>query len=57
LSLIEDEVLLVLPFAPRCARAVCVEAPLAAPEPAAPRASPFAALAGLTYVAAKKAKH
>jgi uncharacterized protein len=57
LTLIEDEVLLVLPFAPRCDRAACAEAPLAARDPDAPRASAFAALAGLKSVAAKKAKH
>jgi len=57
MTLIEDEVLLVLPFAPRCGRPVCAEAPLAAPELAVPRASAFAALAGLKSVAAKKAKH
>jgi uncharacterized protein len=57
LTLIEDEVLLVLPFAPRCGRAACAEAPLAVPQPAAPRASAFAALAGLKNAAAKKAKH
>ena len=57
MTLVEDEVLLVLPFAPRCERAACAGAPLAAHDPAAPRASAFAALAGLKKVAAKKAKH
>jgi uncharacterized protein len=57
MTLIEDEVLLVLPFAPRCERAACAGAPLAAHEPALPRPSAFAALAGLKKVATKKAKH
>jgi uncharacterized protein len=57
MTLIEDEVLLVLPFAPRCGRAACAEAPLASGQLDAPRASAFAALAGLKNVAAKKAKH
>jgi uncharacterized protein len=57
LTLIEDEVLLALPFAPRCGREACAEAPLAAREPAAPRASAFAVLAGLKGDGAKKAKN
>ena len=57
LTLIEDEVLLVLPFAPRCERAECAGAPRVALEPAAPRSSAFAALAGLKSDVAKKAKH
>ena len=57
MTLIEDEVLLVLPFAPRCERVACAGTPLVAHDPAAPRASAFAALAGLKNVAAKKAKY
>ena len=57
MTLIEDEVLLVLPFAPRCERVACAGAPLVARDPAPPRASAFAALAGLKKVAAKKAKY
>ena len=57
MTLIEDEVLLVLPFAPRCERVACAGAPLVVPDPAPPRGSAFAALAALKNVAAKKAKH
>ena len=57
MTLIEDEVLLALPFAPRCERDACAEAPLAARDPDAPRASAFAALAGLKGDGAKKAKN
>ena len=57
MTLIEDEVLLALPFAPRCLRAACAATPLSARVPAPPRASAFAALAGLKNDAAKKAKN
>jgi uncharacterized protein len=57
LTLIEDEVLLVLPFAPRCERVACTGAPLTVPDPAPPRGAAFAALAALKNVAGKKAKH
>jgi uncharacterized protein len=56
MTLVEDEVLLALPFAPRCERAVCTGAPRVAQDMAAPRASAFAALAGLKSGVAKKAK-
>jgi uncharacterized protein len=56
MTLLEDEVLLLLPFAPRCERAACAGATAAARDAAAPRESAFAALAGLRNVAAKKAK-
>ena len=46
-TLIEDEVLLALPFAPRCERRECRERALSAQDPETPRASAFAALAGL----------
>ena len=57
MTLIEDEVLLALPFAPRCERATCAGAPLAAQDTAPARAPAFAALAALKDGAAKKAKH
>ena len=57
MTLIEDEVLLVLPFAPRCERVTCAGASLVVPDPAPPRGSAFAALAALKNFAAKKAKH
>ena len=47
LTLIEDEVLLALPFAPRCERPGCAGEPLQSRDPDAPRPSAFAALAGL----------
>ena len=47
LTLIEDEVLLALPFAPRCERPGCAEARCSHGDPDAPRTSAFAALAGL----------
>ena len=47
LTLIEDEVLLALPFAPRCERPGCAGSPLQSRDPDAPRPSAFAALAGL----------
>jgi uncharacterized protein len=46
-TLIEDEVLLALPFAPRCERPECQERALPTVDTGAPRASAFAALAGL----------
>ena len=55
-TLIEDEVLLALPFAPRCERRECQERALAALDPEAPRASAFAALAGLKKDDAGKTK-
>jgi uncharacterized protein len=53
LTLIEDEVLLALPFAPRCERPGCAEEPLRSHDPDMPRASAFAALAGLKNDRAK----
>jgi uncharacterized protein len=47
LTLIEDEVLLALPFAPRCERPGCAGEPLHAHDPNMPGPSAFAALAGL----------
>ncbi len=47
LTLIEDEVLLALPFAPRCERPGCAGSPLQSRDPNAPRPSAFAALGGL----------
>jgi len=48
-TLIEDEVLLALPFAPRCERPECAGNPLQSVDPEAPRTSAFAALAGLKH--------
>ena len=48
-TLIEDEVLLALPFAPRCERPECAGNPLQSVDPDAPRTSAFAALAGLKH--------
>ena len=53
LTLIEDEVLLALPFAPRCERPGCAGSPLQSLDPDAPRTSAFAALAGLKHDDAK----
>jgi uncharacterized protein len=47
LTLIEDEVLLALPFAPRCERPGCAGEPLHSQDPNMPGPSAFAALAGL----------
>jgi uncharacterized protein len=57
-ALVEDELLLTLPFAPRCPEAEC---PAAGTLPPAARktedgASPFGALAGLKAAAGKKAR-
>ena len=52
-TLIEDEVLLALPFAPRCGQPECQERALSAQGPGTPRASAFAALAGLRKGAGK----
>jgi uncharacterized protein len=57
MTLIEDEMLLALPFAPQCERKACAAAPLLARNAGPPRASAFAALAGLKNDAAKKAKN
>jgi uncharacterized protein len=57
LTLIEDEVLLALPFAPRCERPECAGQPLHSLDPDAPRSSAFAALAGLKNDIAGKAKN
>ena len=46
-TLIEDEVLLALPFAPRCERPGCAGEALHAHDPNTPGPSAFAALAGL----------
>ena len=54
--LIEDELLLTLPFAPHCGRAVCAKSPLYADAAAEGPASAFAALAGLERDNAKKPK-
>ena len=58
-TLAEDELLLTLPFAPRCERAACTGSAIAAVAAAnAPAAtSAFAALADLKAVSAKKAKN
>jgi uncharacterized protein len=53
LTLIEDEVLLALPFAPRCERPGCAGEPMHSHDPDMPRASAFAALAGLKDDGAK----
>jgi uncharacterized protein len=53
LTLIEDEVLLALPFAPRCDRPGCAGEPLHSHDPDMPGASAFAALAGLKNDGAK----
>jgi uncharacterized protein len=56
-TLVEDELLLTLPFAPRCERATCAAASSVAGDAAeAPAASAFAALAGLKTGSRKKAK-
>jgi uncharacterized protein len=52
-TLIEDEVLLALPFAPRCEQPECQERVLSAQGPGTPRTSAFAALAGLKKDAGK----
>jgi len=58
MTLVEDELLLTLPFAPRCERAGCAASAQSGAEDAASPApaSAFAALAGLQRDAAKKAK-
>ena len=58
LTVAEDELLLTLPFAPRCERAGCAGTRLSVAKPAAApaTASAFAALAGLKRDTAKKAK-
>jgi uncharacterized metal-binding protein YceD (DUF177 family) len=58
LALVEDELLLTLPFAPRCPEAQCPAAGtgLAAAGEAAGSASPFGALAGLKAAPGKKAR-
>jgi uncharacterized protein len=57
LTLVEDELLLTLPFAPRCERAACAAAGRATAEGAKAQApSAFAALAGLKTGTRKKAK-
>jgi uncharacterized protein len=53
LTLIEDEVLLLLPFAPRCERPGCGGEPLHSHDPNMPGPSAFAALAGLKNSDAK----
>jgi uncharacterized protein len=53
LMLIEDEMLLALPFAPRCERPGCAGEPLYSHDPDMPGASAFAALAGLKNDGAK----
>lgn len=53
-TLVEDELLLTLPFAPHCVRAVCAESPLFGDAAAEGPASAFAALAGLKADDAKK---
>ena len=59
LTLVEDELLLTLPFVPRCERVECVGVQLSIAESAADAAptSAFAALAGLQGDTAKKAKN
>lgn len=53
-ELIEDELLLTLPFAPHCGRAACAASPLCADAAVDGRGSAFAALAGLKTDDAKK---
>jgi uncharacterized protein len=53
LTLIEDEVLLALPFAPRCERPGCAGEPLHSHDPNTPGHSAFAALAELKNDGAK----
>ena len=53
LTLIEDEVLLALPFAPRCERPGCAGETLHSHDPNMPGPSAFAALAGLKHDGAK----
>jgi uncharacterized protein len=57
-TLVEDELLLTLPFAPRCERAECTKSAMATIGAAETQAAPsaFAALAGLKSKAAKKGK-
>jgi len=55
-TLIEDELLLTLPFAPHCGRAACAGSPLYAGDAAEGPAPAFAALAGLKRDDAKKPK-
>ena len=57
-ALVEDELLLTLPFAPRCPEAQCPAAAKGQPAAgeAAGRASPFEALAGLKAAPGKKAR-
>ncbi len=57
MTLIEDEMLLVLPFAPRCERATCAGFPVVSRDAAAPRESAFAALAELKGGAGSKTKN
>ena len=59
LTLVEDELLLTLPFVPRCERADCASTPMSIAEPAVDAAptSAFAALAGLQRDTAKKAEN
>ena len=56
LTLIEDEVLLALPFAPRCERPECAGHPVRSRDPNATQPSAFAALAGLKNGDGGKAK-
>ena len=58
-TLVEDELLLTLPFVPRCERVDCAATPMSIDERAVDAAptSAFAALAGLQRDTAKKAKN
>ncbi len=57
MTLIEDELLLALPVAPRCERVTCAQSALPTRAAPAQRAPAFAALAGWKDDAAKKAKN
>jgi uncharacterized protein len=54
-TLVEDELLLTLPFSPRCDQPECAEA-VARVETEQPGTSPFGALAGFPRVSPRKAK-
>jgi DUF177 domain-containing protein len=56
-TLIEDEMVLALPFAPRCEQPECAGHPVHSLDPDAPRASAFASLAGMKNDHAGKAKN
>jgi len=53
-TLAEDELLLTLPFVPRCERVECVQSAIAGAHDSGPRAATFAALAAIKPGGAKK---